>query len=310
MKYYNGKKKSKLFPVLCMLLILLVIAATAILLVRYYGLPTLATPTGVMDATEANDSGTIPQGIELEETEQQNTVAQETVPEGVSVQTPYGVIYYPDNFGDTLYVIERNEGIYTLEFYGRLENKIEQALFDLSFGANVANPLGVMMADDGSRVVVGYTIHEIEADASWSQEEYDILLSMQESVNDVLGHIKLEPISYEVSSIVINTAYGPVSYPAKWQDNLVVEYLNDDPYIVEFYGQLPEKEKQLLFSFTYNDNESGAIVVINDAEGNRIALHLSVSELDFDNSWSEEEMNVLYSMQEGLNDVIDSLMTD
>ena len=63
----------------------------------------------------------------------------------------------------------------------------------------------------------------------------------------------------------------------------------------------------LLFAATFGADEGGLTAVIKGEKGARTPVTFVMSELLFNDSWSENEKDLLYAMQEDLNYLLDNL---
>lgn len=290
----------------------LIIGILALLLVILIGIVV------VMETRDTKEpvSGTTPIHSEPVETQNQNpaettlppetTIPVQTVPatepvvyEGTPVETPCGIIYLPEGWDISITAKTVSEDPTVIDFLAE-----DVKLYSLIFSDNPDGALGqIAMAD---RVIyVGMEICEL-GDAD------DQLLSMQESINELLAQLSPEPITSTPveteparTDIVIKTAYGDLLYPGKWEDNLQVEQYDDGT--VEFYGCVKGHDPVLLFVLNFGSDNGDIVLELMTADHDVVLLAIDICEIEFDSSWNDEEMNTIYSMQEEMNYLIDSL---
>ena len=107
------------------------------------------------------------------------------------INTDYCDLYYPLKWEESVYTEIVTSEVYTVQFYGKLENKEDQHLFDIIFGNADGTLLG-KVENDGEKIPVYLKGIEFEADDSWSEEEKITIMTMQEDVNYVIGMLQKE----------------------------------------------------------------------------------------------------------------------
>lgn len=296
-KYLRKKKRSPVLPVICVICLLAVIGAVAFLL-------TDGDPLEMLSPTIRTQPTATVENMPTAE-----TVADTLPPDDgdgrITIDTPYGEIFYPAAFEDTLRIDVREDNGYRLAFFARLEGREDQPIFDLIFGDDAIDPVGVVTAADGTGTPVAVAMVDFAPDAGWLEDEKNLVLAMQEAINDLVK--ALDPLMNPSGEVEIETPYVTLRYPGVWRDQLVVEQTDNT---VTFFGKLPEREKTPLFSLTFGGDETGAIGHVRDDAGREVSVRLTVEELFFDDGWTTEEMDTLYSMQESMNELMDALMTE
>lgn len=101
-------------------------------------------------------------------------------------------------------------------------------------------------------------------------------------------------------SYVIETDYVRLYYPQKWEDNLETEVVEDEGYVVEFYGKVEGKERQKIFEVIFNGD---ADIVIGTVENNgeNIYVGFNLTDLELGDDWTDEEADIICAMQEDVN---------
>lgn len=242
-------------------------------------------------ATEPTQAQTIPTQPPTEP-----AAPTEPDPTAIPVETPCGTLYLPDDWDIPITVTERKGDPLVLAFTAE-----ETALYDLTFSAGASQAMGQKQTADGI-IYVGLQIHELE-------EATDMLLAMQETVNSLLVQLALEPVAPGAgetrTEIRLDTAYGQLLYPAKWQDLLKTEQPEDR--LLEFRCCLPGKDPQLLFTVLFGIGTDGPSAAITAPDGTRTEVYILVAEPEFDSSWTREETDTYYAMQEDMNYLLDAL---
>ena len=107
--------------------------------------------------------------------------------EAIEIVTKYGTLLYPKEWESNL----RNEivdsDVYKVEFYGTVEGKKEQHLFDLLFNGTEGYNLGTLTTETGEAVQINIESYDFELDDSWTEDEKFTLYAMQEDINYTIG---------------------------------------------------------------------------------------------------------------------------
>lgn len=120
--------------------------------------------------------------------------------------------------------------------------------------------------------------------------------------NDISNQNKIE----EVSSFEIETKYCKLYFPEIWKKQIEVKFSEDLGYKTEFYALIENKESKHIFDVCFN-SDNGFLLGYLEKNDEIINISIDVMDLTFDDSWTQEEMNEIYSMQEEVNYVIESL---
>lgn len=295
---------------------------------------TAAATTEIPEEIETLPEGTdtIPETSETEYQIPENTVpatvpatAVETV-ECVDgqINTPFFPLHYPDGLSDVLVVVKTAEEPFTLEFYAMLEDKPEQRIFDIRLSEKTPGNMGAVKTENAD-VYVHAIFYKFDPDESWTKDEINTVLAMQEAANEMIGQLEWKedvtgednqpaaqetaPESSVVNTLLIETPYGALHYPVRWKDYLVTEQVEDTEngvYRVLFYGKVADREKCLLFAILFGGDEGEQLGVIQDNSGTYVTVNVLFAELDLD-GWSEEDEQIISTMQEAVNDLIAQL---
>ena len=138
--------------------------------------------------TEQNPDTTTPiMPTEQTDTGQQEetmavTMPEEVVYEGIPVETPCGTLYIPDEWDIPISVAETQGDPLVITFKAE-----DVELYELTFSGKAHNAIGEVRTEDGI-IYVGMNIRALE-------DETDMLMAMQESVNVLLTQLALEPVN-------------------------------------------------------------------------------------------------------------------
>lgn len=143
-------------------------------------------------------------GIQMQETQGDNNVDNQQVEnvestvdqqieaeEGFAIETAYGNLYYPTKWQNQVRVHPVEGDVYTVQFFGVIEGKAEQHLFDIVFGGTDGFTVGNLTIGD-TTVSVNLVFADIALDASWNEEESNTIYAMQEDANYLLGMLEKE----------------------------------------------------------------------------------------------------------------------
>ena len=108
-------------------------------------------------------------------------------------------------------------------------------------------------------------------------------------------------------AIEISTKYGTLLYPKEWESNLRTEIVDSDVYKVEFYGTVEGKTEQHLFDLLFNGTEGYNLGTLTTETGEAVQINIESYDFELDDTWTEDEQFVLYSMLEDINYTIGML---
>ena len=101
-------------------------------------------------------------------------------------------------------------------------------------------------------------------------------------------------------SFSVDTPFTKLYYPVKWQSQVRVQNIEGDVYTVEFYGSVEGKAETHLFDIAFGGTDGFTVgnITVGDAVTN---VNLVFAEIMLDETWTEEETNMIYAMQEDAN---------
>ena len=117
---------------------------------------------------------------------------------------------------------------------------------------------------------------------------------------------------YKVVELVegqIETPYCTLNYPEGLADLLLVVNTSEQPYTLEFYITMEDKQELRLFDVSFGENFGGNMGQINTLQG-EVSLNVNIYELTTDETWSDAEVNTAYAMQDVVNDIINQLLPE
>lgn len=107
--------------------------------------------------------------------------------EAIEISTKYGTLLYPKEWESNLRTEIVDSDVYKVEFYGTVEGKTEQHLFDLLFNGTEGYNLGTLKTESGEDVAINIVSYDFELDDSWAEDEKFTLYAMQEDINYTIG---------------------------------------------------------------------------------------------------------------------------
>lgn len=242
--------------------------------------------------------------------------------EDLQIDTPYVQLNYPGIWEAHLRVEHMDSDDYCVAFYGKTAGIQEQRLFDVYFRRNGEGGLGFLETTTGEKVGVDLVFYSIEKKKEWTQDQVDLLFSMQDDANYLLSSLKLEkaapkeepvtePVTVDTtaSAVPVYTPYLILEFDQKWKDLMYTEVKQEESYTVSFIAAVPGKESMPLFDVVFGDAGERPIGTYMRPNGTEIALSLTTHALDFQGAWTSEEKNLVYEMAEQVNYILDKLQT-
>lgn len=123
----------------------------------------------------------------------------------------------------------------------------------------------------------------------------------EDNVIDLIG---VDDDNY--GDIEITTPYVDLHYPEKWLNYLKTEKNFDEENNVTIFASLDGKKDVELFTVHFNEDGETPLGVL-DVEGESVYLAFSYAELKLDETWTQNERDAVFAMQEQINYVIESL---
>ncbi len=115
----------------------------------------------------------------------------------------------------------------------------------------------------------------------------------------------------QVVSFQIETPFMTLEYPMRWEGKIQTRWIgNDQNGRMVFSTKLDRQEVVELFKIHFNEDAQIPVGVLNTEEKKDVYIGFSFAEISFDESWTEDEKNELYAMQEDVNFIIQQLSKD
>lgn len=309
----NKSAKKWLWALICVLVAVLI--ALAVLLVS-----ALRPENGSAQLSagfSAGEEESLPQ--EESEAAYENEPVMENIvsePEdNMAVETPVCTLYYPREWENFLRVEMTDGEPYTVLFWAELPSGVSAELFAVSFGEESDNALGYLTAENGERLLVSVEKYELVPDEGRTEEDMFILQAMQAAVRVLESNLPpLEPAvpdgafsmpENDGTLMAVETPWAELSYPACWAAYLTTA-ADEETRCVTFYGTVGEHEAAELFTLCFGGEEGVPSGTVSTPEGDA-ELYVLMADQGFDESWSEDEKNIIYAMWEGINDLLAAL---
>lgn len=253
---------------------------------------------------------------QLDLTAVEQTKETEAVLEDVAVTTPYGTISYPGQYNGKLRIAQDSSNGYRVRGYATMPGKTEVHLFDILIGVSGDVYAGILTDPYGNNKEVYLNVSDLNLDDSWSEEERAEVSLMQSLLNDFCEQLavnrevdKSETAagSAATSDVMIWTAYGTLQYPGEYRQKLVTEVTGENGSTVRFYATRNTGERIHLFDLIVGGTGDAYVGTLTAGDGSVHEVYITSNEITPDDSWSDEEMQTIYGMQEASNYVLDKM---
>ena len=261
------------------------------------------------------------------------TVPEPTLPETVPTEapdhlipTPYGDLHFPGDWEPFLKTEIKDGNPYSVTFSAVLDGREEpEKLFVITFGGLTEGAIGAVKNPEGVYVPVKLEQPTFTPDETWSERDINIVFTMQEGLNTVLMNLDMEDVSVlapaeEVpdetqssggdaqptepanpTDLAMDTPYMELHYPSKWAEYLSIQVAEGTPYSVRYGCVVGGHAEQHLFTVHFGGDKGFALKTIKALDGTMVEIRIELSELVFDDSWTQEENAIASAMQEDLN---------
>lgn len=263
--------------------------------------------------------------VQTKKNEYADDLVEDEVIEELEIRTPYGTLYYPKRWESHLRVVPIESDVFSIQFFGRVEGKTEQQLFDILFGGEVGVIIGYLSINETEEVVIRINSYDYAMGDDWNEEDKNVIYGMSEDVNYLIAELERmdnfsltsknnveetknqEELNNEVAGeIEFQTPYATLYYPKKWESQLKAVPVEGDVYTMQFYGLIEGKAEQQLFDIVFGNTEGVLLGTLETQNGN---VEVYVVSYDFipGDDWSEAERNIIYGMSEDVNYIINKL---
>lgn len=108
--------------------------------------------------------------------------------------------------------------------------------------------------------------------------------------------------------LVLATPVGQLTCPSEWASYVRLEQgLEDGLYRADLYGITGEHETLLFTVYVGEQGDGHLFGTAPDDQGQRLAIWVSVEEFQGDETYVEEELQVIWQMQQNVNVLIDQI---
>lgn len=101
------------------------------------------------------------------------------------------------------------------------------------------------------------------------------------------------------------TSYGDVLYPSELKDEVRIEESDGSDYSVSFYATINDTEC-LLYKVNYGIAEGFKVGTLKTDAGD-IDVYGYINDIEFDDTWTQEDIDSFCAMQESINNVLQSI---
>lgn len=111
--------------------------------------------------------------------------------------------------------------------------------------------------------------------------------------------------------VTITTKFGDHVYPGVWADHVRTEIT--EAAIgghVTYYGKINDKEEALFTIYYGKGSPSSQKIGTMKVDGLSLTVSVEMHDFQPDDTWTQEEIDAICAMQEGMNDVIEHLKQD
>lgn len=104
----------------------------------------------------------------------------------------------------------------------------------------------------------------------------------------------------------LKTPYGNLYYPAQWKDSMDCTVSETDTGCkAVFTGKVADKQAEV-FAIYFGESTGNAfpVGIVKTEAGEEIEVHAELFDFEYDDTWSQEEIDTICAMQESINHVI------
>ena len=290
----------------------------ALLLLTACGGKTTAAPTET-NAAPAETEAPVTEAP-VSETRPQETI-QVIETEDHTIVTSYGNLLFPGDWAPLLETVVTDGDPCTVAFSAVLDSReAPEPLYTITIGGEAEGAIGAIQTADGTWYAVKVEIPTFAPDATWSDEDSNIVFTMKETLNYVLSNLDLKDADVlnedvqetepkptqstgkvDPDDLKMDTPYMELHYPAKWMDTVLIQVEEGEAYSVVYSAVIGTHPQQHLFTVHFGGTQGTSLKTIKADSGEMVEIRIELTELELDGSWSAEERSIVTSMQEDLN---------
>lgn len=225
------------------------------------------------------------------------------------IQTAYVVLEFPVEYEDSLRHEEHIGSDRTEEIFYMVQGEVSTELFRICFGDQTAGtPVGYLHTETG---VVPVTVRLSNGPQNMDDETENLYFGMMEGMNSVLDcvysdkrfseYLDFHPGEQEKAAM----KYWTVDLP----ETITWEEIDEGGfYQVSFYGDVASTRIKL-YSISVGDEEVDNPLGTMEIDGKVKMISVKIEGLSQANMMSETDQNILYSMMDTINDVIQVIVS-
>lgn len=216
-----------------------------------------------------------------------------------AVDYTYGTL-----FADRVYA-EVNDN--DVSFFADVSECNNMKLFTIEVNGDKENIIGTILDKNDQEVTVGLVQYPYEG--SIKAETASRLDRIRETLtDDIISNLQFVEGPYQTNSedpflqenMAFDSQYMQLFYPQKWEKYVSITEKGES---VEFYCCLENREPIKLFCVQFDEDATAPIGTVND-----IPIGLALEDIQAENDWTEEEEEIVYTMQEDASIIIDGLV--
>ena len=171
-------------------------------------------------------------------------------------------------------------------------------------GTKIANIKG----KNGQQVKLSIEKIKIDDTKGLDSSERDELSSLREDlVETMISNFEVyEYFSdnvYLEEYILIDTPYFQIPFSKEWEEYLVVDEVKGNPYKVTFSCKFKNGDTVELFTYSFGENSEDIVGELSD-----VPVGLTIENEEADETWSQEEIDIFYTMSEEMYYILDGLV--
>ncbi len=116
-----------------------------------------------------------------------------------------------------------------------------------------------------------------------------------------------DDVAQKKEDFCVKTSFVDLYFPQKWKDQVTVTQTSDiSSCTVTFFGMLDGRDTMKLFDL-FIGKEGEIPIGVLKVDSIEMPVNLTFGELDYDESWSQSEIDTICAMQEDVNYLLDLL---
>jgi len=109
-------------------------------------------------------------------------------------------------------------------------------------------------------------------------------------------------------AVILETPVGDLEYPSEYAASTRLESKEEDGlYSYTLYGATGSHEALLFTVYVGERGEGRLFGFAPDSQGTQQAIYIQIREFQGDDTWSQEELELVWQMQQHVNDLIDQI---